>query len=320
VTSLRETLRAGEGDTPAGVDLAGVRERARRLRRGRRATAAAAVLTAVAVAVPVVLLRPSPAPPVAAPAGTGLGCPDTLPDRPAGPRADGTPLVPFAPTDGLLCGYHPIRVLGLVTRLTADQVRAVAARLDAARPPGARGTICPANLGVTYGVQLAGAGRVVTLRVDTGGCGTVSDGARTVSGTGFADILGRSYPVWAGCPATASSVGLGGRAGGPLLPAATRRLLLCGYRDNRPLDPMGVPRVVEGAAARGYARALDAAPPGGGGCDTAPDRPRLLVVAVTPTGTTRVFAEPGGCRSVSDGRRTVRDPAVVDALWALSQR
>jgi len=150
------------------------------------------VLTALAVAIPVGLLRADPAPPVAAPAPVPLGCPERGPGQPrnAGPGL-AEALVPFAPEDGLICSYDVwgAEVGGLtgVARLTASELRSLLAALDS--PDRASPALCTSELGYPFAVQVRGAGRLVTLRLEPYGCGIVTNGARTVLAADSKDLL-----------------------------------------------------------------------------------------------------------------------------------
>lgn len=336
---MTEHLRAAlsdDRDTPAGVDVEAVRTRAGRLRRGRWAVAGVAALTAVAIAVPVVLLRPDPAPPAPSAPVTAAGqaapaCPDTAPAAPAAPAPATGPLVGFAPTGGLLCGYLADQTttmadgpLGAVTRLTAAQARALAAVIDAASgPDGELG--CTDELALPYTLQFAGAGRLVTLRVQPYGCGEVSDGSRVVLAAKDPAFLAvvKDLPTYAACPPRLNDprTVFTEPAGDALLPADTVRLVVCGYVDGAPAEEVRTARVVETREARRYVTEFDASPSVDDlACTAERGSPVILVTAVTPTGTKRVVGEVGNCRTLSDGTRSVRNEALVRSLWELTQR
>ena len=215
--------------------------------------------------------------------------------------------------------------LGAVTRLTAGQARALAARIDAAAPADGE-TVCTEEMGTPYALALTGPDRTVTLRVEPYGCGQVTDGTRTVLAAkdqGFLRALG-ALPVVAGCPETLTDqrAVLTGPAGPPLLPVDTWRLLLCGYRDGaRTSDtPGGIDAVVDPRDTAKYVTELNASPPAGGRCTREAGAPVVLVTAVTPTGTKRLVGEIGNCRALTDGTRSVRNEALVGALWDMARR
>ena len=340
---MTEHLRAAlsdDQDTPPGVDVRAVRSRAARIRRGRWAVGGVATLTAVAIVVPVTLLGPDPAPstavaapsaPVGAPpARIEATCPDAIPAPGPFAPGDGKPLVAFEPTGGLLCGYVPegaaeVGPLGAVTRLSVEQARTLAARINAGPPPGPA-ILCTSDAGTPYMLALTGSDRTVTLRVDPGGCGQVGDGTRSVlvaKDPAFRRALD-SLPTSAGCPPTLTDqrAVLTGPAGGELLPTDTTRLLLCGYREGVRTGnmPTGVDAVVSTRDTGKYVTELNASPPADSRCTREAGAPVVLVTAVTATATKRLVGEVGNCRALTDGTRSVRNEALVEALSDLTRR
>lgn len=331
---LRSALAAGEVDTPAGVDVSAIRARAHRQRRRRTAlvTAAAAAVTALAVAVPVGLLRAEGAPPAAAPAPVAIGCPELGPGPPrnAGPGLAGA-LVPFAPQEGLICSYDasPGQSGGLtgVARMTAAELRSLLDRLDG--PVQASPAYCTNDYGRPFAVQVGGAGRLVTLRLEPYGCRTVTNGVRTVSAADSKELLrdlGDRASSRSRCPAVLGrplTVPPGGeRRGTGVLPEEARRLLLCRYDPtgarqgdgkqtwNAVLDAEHTSRVVAG---------LNASPPlqPGGAC-TLDAGPLLLLFALTPDAVVPAVADAGGCGVVDNGVRQVTNKALVQVLVRLT--
>jgi hypothetical protein len=329
---LRSALSAG--DTPAGVDVGLLRARAHRLRRRRMAlaTSTAAIVTALAVAVPVGLLRADPASP-AAPASATLGCPYFMPDRPrnTGPGL-GDALVPFRPERGLVCSYDGSPTengeLSGVARLTAAELRFLTGRLHRSTPE-----YCTSEGGSPFAVQVAGAGRVVTLRLEPYGCAIATNGTwsqyapedkewlrrlqgRAASTSPCADWLGRE-PV---APAGSEPVAPAGSEppGDTLLPEDTQRLLVCrysavGHRERRGKLIWNV--ALAGAEARRVVDELNASPPLRPGTACTRDAgPRLILHAVTPDGVVSAVADAGGCGVVDNGVRQVTNKALVREL------
>lgn len=186
---LRAALSADQ-DTPAGVDVAAVRARAGRLRRTRTryAVAGAAAVTALAVLVPVaVVQRDRAATPVASTGAPDLTCPATVPGAPADRHVTGDLLPPGPVTGAVVCTYGSFadgpssgRLAG-TARLTASEATALAARIAAA-PPLSDTQACTAELSATFALRFAGPGWDATLRVETYGCGLISNGTATRAG------------------------------------------------------------------------------------------------------------------------------------------
>jgi hypothetical protein len=327
---LRSALTEGDTDTPAGIDVAAVRARADRIRRRRSvlAVAAAAAVTAVAIAVPVGLLRAERTSPVA-PAPAGLACPDSVPDRPAntGPGLAGA-LVPFAAREGLLCSYlsGPGRPSGLtgVVRLTAAEVGDVLARLE--RRPVAGATLaCTQELGSPFVLQVGGAGRAVTLRLEPYGCARVSNGVRELAAgpdQGLVRGLGERAAKSTACPGKVDvppKLRIVVAGPGRLLPTDTRRLLVCRYDVSgarvRPAEGRWNV-VLAGADAARVVTQLNAAPafrPGVTGC-TGDAGPLLQLFAVTGDGVAPADADGGRCGIVDNGERQVMAKRLVRKL------
>jgi hypothetical protein len=325
---VTEDLRSAlaSGDTPAGIDVAAVRARAHRLRRRRMAlaTSAAAVVTALAVAVPVGLLRSGSPPPAAAPPGpVALACPDTLPDSPrnAGPGLDGA-LVPFPAEEALVCSYPAGSGLTGVARLRGAELQSIR-RLDGRPPTGDQ--ICTSEFGHPFVLQVGGAGRVVTLRLEPYGCALVTNGVRKVS-AGREKELVRSFGDAAmkstACPEQLDVPPAVRRDGEPpgatLLPADTRRLLVCRYQPTGERARSGKDRwnaVLSPAETTRMVAALNASPPlqPGTGC-TRDAGPLLVLLAVTADGVVPAVADAGGCGVVDNGVRQVTNKALVRQL------
>lgn len=349
---LRGALGA-DADTPAGVDLGAVRDRARSLRR-RRTTAlagAAAVLTAAAIVVPAGLLGgggsgPDTGP-VAAPAGTtatsgalALACPPAPPAKPANSGAGlADALVPFPADDALVCVYDdlapaagskqpggvgPGRVaaggLSGVLRLSPADARTTADRLNsgATSPP----LYCTADIGVPIVMVAGGQGRTVELRLEPYGCGTMTNGTSTRSGlTQQLRDLRSKAEATTECPTRQPDPEPRTRAatGTPLLPVETRRLLLCAYgTDGRRLHQDRWAGRTDDETTRSLVGRINASPEQQGVPGCVEDRsPRLVVYAVAPGGVTRVFAISGACRTIGNSSRWVVAKGPIDQLIKL---
>lgn len=343
---MTDQLRAALGadaDTPAGVDVGAVRERARHLRRRRSTVLAgtAAVLTAAAIVVPAGLLGGGgPGPdtgPVAAPAGTTAipaGCPDQLPTEPVntGPGLADR-LIPFAPEEGLVCGYFPMpRAAGPgplngVLRLSARDLAATVARMNGPADPAPE-PICTADAGDPILLRVAGEGRVAILRLQPWGCGDVTNGTREQR---VDPNLLRSLSTLVGessnCPARLSGAqGLPSivSPGPTLLPADTTRILVCLYPngENATNRDFRWNAAVEPAATRTVVTSINAAPPVPENmpCTMEGGRPRVLIVAVAPQRVQRLLGSAGNCRDITDGKRRVLDPESLDLLLRLAQQ
>lgn len=331
---LRSAPAERDTDPPGGIDRTGVRARAEQTRRRRMVlVTAAAAATALAVAVPVAILRSGtdPASP-ADPAAAALACPDALPEVPdnSGPGLAGA-MVPFTPDEALVCSYESgdITTGGLtgVVPLTAAETRSVVDRLNGAGPVTGD-QVCTSEFGYPFALQVGGAGRVATLRLEPYGCAVVTNGART--GTVGRDKellrdLGGRAATSSAC-AERVDVPPAVRTGGEppadtLLPTDTRRLLVCRY------DPTGE-RVADGkrrwsavASPADTARlvaGLNASPELSPGAVCTRDAgPLLMLYAVTPDGVVPATADAGGCGPVSNGVRTVAAKEIARELAGL---
>lgn len=334
-----DELRAALGtdaDTPAGVDVGAVRDRARTLRRRRTTLLAgtAAVLTVAAIVVPAGILgRGGSGPdtgPVAAPAGTTpapLACPDALPGTPAN-TGEGLAdrLVPFRVEDALLCSYRQppkgtATVLTGVLRLAPAEAASVAEQVNAglATPP----EWCTADIGVPFVLRAGGGGRAVTLTLQPYGCGEMTNGTKVLTGkTQFLRDLREKVDATSDCPRGADGDTMFAADPGPtLLPADTTRLLLCAYRQ-QPRAGTGWDAAVEGEDARSLVRTLNSSPVvAAGPCTAEGGSAQVVVVAVAPDRVKRVLGQLGNCRAFLDGSdRRVRNEPVVRQLLRLAQQ
>jgi hypothetical protein len=327
---LRSALTDGDTDTPAGIDVTAVRARADRIRRRRTAlAAAAAAATAVAVAVPVAVLRSGtdPATPAASGRPVALACPDAVPEVPANAGAGlAEALVPFTPDEALVCSYAgDTGGLTGVVRLPAAEVRSVLERLD--RAPAAGGDlVCTSEYGDPFALQVGGAGRAVTLRLEPYGCGLVGNGVRQVAAGRDKDLVrgvGDQARKSTACPEQLDvppAVRSDGEApGATLLPTDTRRLLVCRYGPDGLRVPAGKARWNAALAPAETVRTiaeLNAAPafhPGSTACPRDAG-PLLALLAVTADGVVPAVADGGGCGVVDNGARQVQAKALVRRL------
>lgn len=326
-----DDLRAALADdgTPAGVDLAAVRRRARQ--RARRTAAAAvgvAAAVAAAVAVPTALVggggtAVEPANRTAAPAAAE-DCPTLFPDptRNTGPGLADR-LVPFQVETGLLCEYGLIGDMRPPTYsklagsrpLSAAVVRDLVARLERGtvqdRPPACYHSDPPAEV-----LRLAGAGRLLSLRVDPSECAQVTNGTRHLyAPTATAAVLAavKATPTRLSCPAAIPS---GPSPTGPadrLVPFRPVRVLICLYRE--PVGPYkeharsGPPFrwELDGADAAAYVRRLEALPTRVATCGGLHPgmHENYAILVVGSTGRITLVGYDYDCSAASNGRRTV---------------
>jgi hypothetical protein len=332
-TANARRLRHGDTDTPAGIDMTAVRSRADRIRRRRVALAtAAAAATAVAVAVPVAVLRSGtdPGTPAASGRPVALACPDAVPEVPAnaGPGLDRA-LVPFAADRALVCTYGAggASTGGLtgVVRLTAAETRSAIDRLDAAEPVTGD-QVCTSEFGYPFLLQVGGAERVVTLRLEPYGCARVTNGAWG-RGLGRDEELLRSLSDRAAKSTACAervdvppAVPTGGEPpGDTFLPTDARRLLVCRYGPHGERVPAGKAwwnAVLSPAETVRTVAELNAAPafhPGSTGCRRDAG-PLLTLFAVSADGVVPAAADGGGCEVVDNGAQQVQAKALVGRL------
>ena len=319
--SLRSALRSDE-DTPTGVDLGAVRTRARTLRR-RRATlvaGGAAVVTAAAIVVPVGILGgggsgPDTGP-AAAPAGptAKLGCPDAYPEKPINAGAGlADRLVPIDTNEGVLCAYTALgkaaEGLAGVLTLSGPEARTAADRLNG-------GTRMSGEMACTdeYGPKVVlragnGNGRAVTVAMESYGCGKVTNGQLTLSAKPVVQELAGEALATTDCAGwSLEAVSTGSTE---LLPADTRRLLICGEGGGEVIA-VDVEATRSGVGRVNAATVLRRA-----ACPT-PAR-QLRVFALTPD-RVEVAAVSRECGVVGNGLSST-DDGVVDQLFkAAGQR
>jgi hypothetical protein len=308
MTDLRQ-LRAALADetTPAGIDVAAVRTRARRTRRRTLLVAsAAAVAVVAAAAVPAALAggrqRTAPA---AAAADLTLRCP-----QPPSDVRDERPVVSFPARKLLVCEYG-MADFQLVSA-TLQQDGAVVAAAERQVQEVARATRpCAAIFGPPVVLEFAAAdGRTETVTTQRIGCGLVGDAWLQKV---------RQAPGAASCPAILSAPS--GGSAEEMLPAATDGVLVCGYsgklQDRTP--PLVAAAALTGRPATALVEQANALPANQGEPSCPPANPAHLavVVGLGPGAGARVVANLF-CPVVTNGtRKAPLDGDLQDTLTAL---
>jgi hypothetical protein len=334
VDDLRTAL--DDTGTPAGIEVDAIRRRAGR-QRGWTAGGAAAAVVAVslAVALPLAARRNATVPthPVSLPGAAN--CPSFYPaglDN-TGPGLDDQ-LVPMTVDSVVACHYNvlnlsrrplPPRAFWWLTgsrQLPTPAARRLLATLERAAVPRPSGCVTD---GESVLLQVAGAGRILRLRVDPFGCGLATNGhaTRYAGSTATADLpaLLSGTPPRLSCPATPDQIDWPAPATEQtdhLVPFVPERLIVCRYDPlpGRRLDPNWV-HELDGTDAAKAVRLLDQLPtfsyhPCPRGADP---HHEYEVVLVGQGQRAALTGSDDGCRLLGGRQRVVEGLDAARLLW-----
>jgi hypothetical protein len=305
LTQLRAAL-ADDERTPAGIDVAAIRTRARRTRRRAVVAASVAVVAVLAaIAVPVGLLgadrRPVPA--AAAVGDAELRCSQAPPqDR------NGSPVPSFQARQLLVCDYRFVvpasldqstgrirPALGGATVVVDREAVTAAQRQLRVNANQARGRPCTQQLSPPVTVGFAAAdGRTASITTQKTGCGYIS-------AEGPANLA--STPAAASCPAIASTPG--GAPAGIMMPVPRDGLLLCRYEggpDDRD-PPLAAAALLTGQSATALVEQANALSVGVPSCPNFGRSSQVAIIALGPGGGFPMAVANLLCPTLSNGTR-----------------